>query len=91
MTSRELPKSAILAEKDEVRRMFLAVRSLWTIGVFMPWRYTSPLHVSVRMDSFTGRRMFGAHSKRISTLISSRSITSTVSEVPLGNKVPGTG
>ncbi len=29
---REFPMSVILAVRDDVRRMFLAVRSLWTMG-----------------------------------------------------------
>ncbi len=79
---REFPMSVILAVRDEVSRTFLAVRSLWTIGECLPCRYTSPLHVSVRMETLTGSGILGAHSRRSSTLISSLSITSRGSSDP---------
>ncbi len=75
LTIRELPKSVILADRDEVKRTFLAVRSLCTIGGARPCKYTNPLLVSVRMDILTAKGILGAHSSRSSTLISSLSIT----------------
>ncbi len=82
VTIREFPILVILAVRDDVRRMFLAVKSLWTMGGPRLCKYTKPLPVSVRMEILTAKGILGAHSRRPSTLISSLSITSRGSSHP---------
>ena len=81
-TIREFPKSVTLAKRDDVKSTFLAVRSLWMICGLWSCRYTRPLATSSSMEHLTFSGILGTHSRWLSRLPSSRSMSNTGTSHP---------